>query len=329
MAIQHRRGNAIKFDKNKLLPGELAVILDTRRVYACFKAGDIKELGAFEDITAYFESENKALQKAFTDKINQLGTNNTTATTLIKNLTAVYELIKGTQVGNLAAEIDGLKSSKAPTSHASANQTYGVASAGKYGHAMAGSSTPKPPGTADVGTDNGKYAREDHVHAKQTSVTGNAGTATKLKTARKIGVSGVTGEAQSFNGDKDITIKITEVPASLLTGVKNVDVPLTVANGFIKQDKYTNKVTYIPLFKIVIINFALLGTIPANSTTKVASIPKEYAPSALVVTTGATGDVDTGHVQCEVTTGGAINVYSKNGFSAGGRMRSCLVYVLA
>ena len=51
-----------------------------------------------------------------------------------------------------------------------------------------------------------------------TDTTGNAATATKLKTARTIGVSGVTGTAQSFDGSSNITIPITAVPASLITG---------------------------------------------------------------------------------------------------------------
>ena len=57
--------------------------------------------------------------------------------------------------------------------------------------------TPKTAGTATVGTSN-KYAREDHIHGAQTSVSGNAGTATKLATARTI-------EGMSFNGSAAIT----------------------------------------------------------------------------------------------------------------------------
>lgn len=58
----------------------------------------------------------------------------------------------------------------------------------------------------------------------KASLSGNASTATtatkanQLTTARTIGVSGVTGTAQSFNGTANITIPITAVPASLLTG---------------------------------------------------------------------------------------------------------------
>ena len=61
----------------------------------------------------------------------------------------------------------------------------------------AATTVPKPAGTAAEGTST-KYAREDHVHPAQTAVSGNAGTATKLATARTI-------DGVSFNGSVDIT----------------------------------------------------------------------------------------------------------------------------
>ncbi|MBD5553855.1 MAG: hypothetical protein HDQ95_00510, partial [Roseburia sp.] len=86
----------------------------------------------------------------------------------------------------------------APTSHASTATTYGVSTAANYGHAMASSTTPKENGTAAIGTETAKFARGDHVHPLQTSVSGNAGTATKLATARTI-------DGVSFNGSAAIT----------------------------------------------------------------------------------------------------------------------------
>ena len=46
----------------------------------------------------------------------------------------------------------------------------------------------------------------------------NVLSATKLTTGRKIGISGVTATTQTFDGTKDITIPVTVVPSSLLTG---------------------------------------------------------------------------------------------------------------
>ena len=50
------------------------------------------------------------------------------------------------------------------------------------------------------------------------SEDGVAVKAMQLKTARTIGLSGVTATAQSFDGSKNIVIPITAVPASLITG---------------------------------------------------------------------------------------------------------------
>lgn len=53
-----------------------------------------------------------------------------------------------------------------------------------------------------------------------TTITGNAGTATALQTARTIALSGaVTGTATSFNGTANITIPTTSVNGAKVTGV--------------------------------------------------------------------------------------------------------------
>ena len=65
-------------------------------------------------------------------------------------------------------------------------------------HVTYSTTAPAAPGTASAGTAS-TVARTDHVHPAQTTVSGNAGTATKLKTARTI--NGV-----SFDGTSNITI---------------------------------------------------------------------------------------------------------------------------
>ena len=57
--------------------------------------------------------------------------------------------------------------------------------------------TPKAPGTAAVGSET-KYARGDHVHPLQTTVSGNAGTATILKNGRLI-------DGVWFNGSSSVS----------------------------------------------------------------------------------------------------------------------------
>lgn len=60
--------------------------------------------------------------------------------------------------------------------------------------------------------------------AAQTSVSGNAGTATKLQNKRTIAISGgATGTATEFDGSADITIPITALDASKLVGVIDIE----------------------------------------------------------------------------------------------------------
>ena len=63
--------------------------------------------------------------------------------------------------------------------------------------AAASSTTPKVAGTAAVGSEP-TFARGDHIHPAQTTVSGNAGSSTKLATARTV-------DGVSFNGTANIT----------------------------------------------------------------------------------------------------------------------------
>lgn len=72
-------------------------------------------------------------------------------------------------------------------------------------------------GTAAVGTST-LTARQDHVHPAQTSVTGNAGTATKLATARTISLTGDVTGSVSFDGSADASISATIAANSVALG---------------------------------------------------------------------------------------------------------------
>lgn len=154
------------------------------------------------------------------------GTGATTAAAALANLgvtATAAELNHLDGITSTVAElnfVDGVTSNvqtqlnaKAPTSHAVAASTYGLGTASVYGHAAASSATPLVAGTAAVGTDNGKYARENHVHPLQTSVsgasgscTGNAATATKLATARTISLTGAVTGSVTFDGSTNASI---------------------------------------------------------------------------------------------------------------------------
>ena len=88
----------------------------------------------------------------------------------------------------------------------------------------AGTAAPKVAATAAVGTAT-KWAREDHVHPVQTTVSGNAGTATKLATAR-----GLWG--QSFDGSAAISGDMSGV-GNILSSATNTKTVGTSANKFL------------------------------------------------------------------------------------------------
>jgi hypothetical protein len=69
--------------------------------------------------------------------------------------------------------------------------------------------TPLVAGTAAVGSETA-YAAGNHVHPAQTSVTGNAGTATALANGRTIALTGdATGTSAAFNGTANASIPVT------------------------------------------------------------------------------------------------------------------------
>lgn len=127
------------------------------------------------------------------------------------------------------------------------------------------------------------------------SCTGNSATATALATARTIALSGgATGTATSFKGDADITIPVTSLDASKLTGTASVSTTgnadtATKATG--DSDGNNIKSTYLKQTDA--------------STTYVKQTSADYVKSisstgtALTVTTGdgSTSSITTGKVQ--------------------------------
>ena len=73
---------------------------------------------------------------------------------------------------------------------------------------------PKVAGTLTAGSSS-KVSRGDHVHPAQTTITGNAGTATTLATARTLTI-GNTGK--TFNGSANVSWNLNEIGAIPLTG---------------------------------------------------------------------------------------------------------------
>ena len=133
------------------------------------------------------------------------------------------------------------------TSHASTSTTYGASSADNYGHAKASSTSPKAHGTAAVGSETSSFARGDHVHPAQTSVSGNAGSATELKvltnTTSNVYFTGVTtidgtNTARAHVGMANVYAKNGALTASslALTGLNAVGVMyISDTNGSVNK----------------------------------------------------------------------------------------------
>jgi hypothetical protein len=88
----------------------------------------------------------------------------------------------------------------------------GAAASSHGTHVDYATATPKAHGTAAVGTST-KVAREDHVHPLQTSVSGNAGTATKLASAKTLTIG---NKGKTFDGSGNVSWSLSEIGASPL-----------------------------------------------------------------------------------------------------------------
>lgn len=155
---------------------------------------------------------------------------------------------------------------------------------------FAGSAVPKVAGTAAAGTST-NYARDDHVHPVQTSVSGNAGTATKLATGRTIALTGGVTGSVSFDGSANVSISTT---------VAN----LGVANGIATLDS-TGKVpsTQLPSYVDDVLEYANVAAFPTTG-----EVGKIY-----VETTGNTTYRWSGSGYVKITSGEVSSVAGKTG----------------
>lgn len=100
------------------------------------------------------------------------------------------------------------------TAHANATPTVSgfmsAADKARLNEVVPSAVTPAAPGSAAPGVSL-SYAREDHVHPVQTSVTGNAGTSTKLATGRTVTVGDTS---RVFDGTADIGWTVAQIGAA-------------------------------------------------------------------------------------------------------------------
>lgn len=87
---------------------------------------------------------------------------------------------------------------------------------GGGGGALPSDSLPLSPGTASAGS-SAKYARGDHRHPPQSSLSGNAATATKLQTPRSIALTGAVEGEGYFDGSVNVSIDTAIATATTST----------------------------------------------------------------------------------------------------------------
>ena len=149
---------------------------------------------------------------------------------------------------------------------------------------------PKAPGAADVGT-SVKYAREDHVHEIQTSVSGNAGTATRLAAARTISLTGDVTGSKDFDGSANAAITATLVNSGVTAGAYGPDADVTPAFST------TFKVPYIKVDSKGRVTQAATHTVklpaaPVNITGNAATATKLATARTISLTGDVTGSKD-------------------------------------
>lgn len=137
---------------------------------------------------------------SFTPSAHNQSSNTITAMTGYTKASSASAIAAGdslnTAIGKIEKALDGKQPSGSyALSNHNHDSVYAPISHGT--HVTYATVAGKAAGTAAVGTSS-KVAREDHVHPLQTTVSGNAGTATTLQTARTI-------NGTSFNGSANIT----------------------------------------------------------------------------------------------------------------------------
>lgn len=233
----------------------------------------------------------------------------------------------------IQTQLDG----KAPKSHASTGTTYGVSTASAYGHAMASSTTPKANGTAAVGSETAKFARGDHVHPLQTSVSGAAGSATNDSAGQNIAdtyikglsVSGTTITYTKGDGDTGtITTQDTNDKVKQTASTTDGNYPILMSSttaptsGSTNTAVYNTGITINPSTKNITAT-TFTGNLSGNATSLTgltSTVAELNVLDGITATTAELNYVDgvTSNIQTQLDgkqasiTGGASTITSSN-----------------
>ena len=247
-------------------------------------------------------------------------------------------------VNNTGAKAIRYRNAGINASHLAANRTYCFIYDGSYYQLVgdidtnttytAASAAPKAPGTAAVGTST-KYAREDHVHPLQTTVSGSSGscsgnsaTATKLAAKRTIDGVSFDGSANihhygTCSTDAGTAAKTVTLANFVLATGAEVTVRFTVTNTASSPTLNVNNTGAKPIqyrnaaiaagylaanrtYRFVYdgSSYELVGDVDTNTTyTAATAAPKAPASSAAVGTSAKYAREDHVHPVQESVTG--------------------------
>ena len=161
----------------------------------------------------------------------------------------------------------------------------GAAAVSHGTHVSFGTTAPKANGTASAGSAT-TVSRSDHVHPLQTSVSGNAGTATKLATARTITLTGSVTGSGTFDGSGDLSITTATNHAHNYAGSSSAGGPANSvkANMVVKLNNGTTEGTNMFTFngstaKTINITAASIGAVSGSHTHNYAGSSSAGGPA--------------------------------------------------
>ena len=225
----------------------------------------------------------------------------------------IIKLNGGTEEGTNQFTFDGSEGKNVNITPAA----IGAAAASHGTHVTYGNSAPKANGTASAGTAN-SVSRSDHVHPAQTTVSGNAGSATKLATARTIdgvsfdGTSSINHYGLCGTGADTVAKVVSCTGFTLGTGAKitvKFSVTNTAANPTLNVNNTGAKAIYYRGEAIP------TGYLAANRTYTFVYNGTQYELIGDINT-----DTDTKYNTGTATTPGLTKLYTSTGTATDGSM---------
>ena len=236
MAIQVRRGLQKDFKPDKMLPGEMAVTTDTRRIYAAFAPGDCKRMATYEDMQSDIKDATAEIVEELTTEANAATAKANTATAAAN--TATTKASTAASAANTATSNANAATSAANTAKANAEKATAAANTAATNANTAKANAEKATTAANTAATNANTAKanaEKATTAANTAAT-DANTAKanaeKATTAANTAATSATEAAQEARdaAEQALSKGVTGVKGSAEKSYRSGQVELTPAN---------------------------------------------------------------------------------------------------